>query len=93
MPLDVSYRESCMTLRWKISPHAAPAIRRWGNEYVVHHALSNDTFRLSVHAGSALVALMADDSDLNLRHAGSRGASSLDSCLSELAELGFVARC
>jgi hypothetical protein len=84
-----------MTLRWSIVRSSAPSLRRWGNEVVVHHALSNDTYRLSATAGLALSQLMPDD----MVHAdGMDGLIPLDdadieSALLTLAELGFVAQC
>lgn len=84
-----------MSNRWQIVRSAAPAVRKWGDEYVVHHALSNDTYRLSATAGRLLsdMILMQDD------HAGGPGfacsaedAETLD-CLSALADLGLVTEC
>ncbi len=85
-----------MTLRWRIVRNSAPALRQWGDEYVVHHALSNDTYRLSAPGGRILTELMAAD----MSHAGGIGSSLLPEehadvgiALSALAELGFVAQC
>jgi hypothetical protein len=80
---------------WRIDAHAAPALHRWQDEYVVHHALSNDTHRLSEPAGLILQELMA---------AGVAGVArpgqacaltdeAVQACLAALHELGFVARC
>lgn len=78
-----------MTASWRVAPGASPAIRAWGGEYVVHHALSNDTHRLSEAAGRILTGLIA---------AAESGAPALissddDATLAALAELGFVTRC
>lgn len=78
-----------MSHRWQISRHAAPAVRNWGDEYVVHHALSNDTYRLSATAGRILTQLMADG---DLFTSPIDDADSED-CLSALAELGLVTQC
>ena len=39
---------------WRIADAADLAWRRWEDEYVFHHALANDTHRLSGPAGSVL---------------------------------------
>jgi hypothetical protein len=81
--------------RWRIDAHAAPAVCRWQDEYVVHHSLSNDTHRLSEPAGVILQELLA---------AGNEGVASpgqacdladdvAQACLAALHELGFVTRC
>ena len=84
-----------MTARWRIVPAAAPALRKWGDEYVVHHALSNDTYRLSAAAGRILAGFMTAE---GCNAAGVGGAKSPDDAevsvaLAVLAELGFVTRC
>ena len=84
-----------MLHRWQIVRSAAPAVRRWGDEYVVHHALSNDTYRLSATAGQ----LLSDMISMRDNNAGgpefacsAEDAETLD-CLSALAELGLVTEC
>jgi hypothetical protein len=84
-----------MPLRWQIVRTADPALRRWGGEYLAHHALSNDTYRLSGPAGRILTELMAAQSD-----PGGRSASPLqpeeaeaEAALSVLADLGFISPC
>ena len=95
MPLDRLPDAPGPQLRWCIDAHAAPAVRRWQDQYVVHHALSNDTHRLSEPAGMILQELLA---------AGNAGVASpgqacaltddaVQACLAALHELGFVARC
>jgi hypothetical protein len=42
---------------FRLSPLASLSIRRWGDECVVHHVLSNDTHRVSDAAGRILEAL------------------------------------
>jgi hypothetical protein len=84
-----------MIHRWQIARHAAPAVRNWGDEYVVHHALSNDTYRLSATAGRILTGLMTADVDY------ADGAvlgypmddAEAETCLWALAELGLITQC
>ena len=79
--------------RWRIADHADLAWRHWDGEYVFHHALANDTHRLSDAAGRVL---------LQLARSGEKDAASLalacdlpvpdvELILSELAKLDFVA--
>ncbi|HMM86326.1 MAG: hypothetical protein ACLGIT_11390 [Gammaproteobacteria bacterium] len=64
-------------------------MRRWGDEVVVHHALSNDTYRLSAQAGEALAALTTSGGIV----ADDPADPHRDACLVALADLGFVTRC
>ena len=84
-----------MTQSWRIAPGAAPALRKWGDEYVVHHALSNDTYRLSATAGRILTELVNADgqsaSETGSWH--SLGDAETGVALAALAELGFVVQC
>jgi hypothetical protein len=84
-----------MTRRWQMLPGAEPAIHRWGDEYVVHHGLSNDTYRLSVSAGILLVAIMAKGVATANGGAGVvlTDGTGTEICLSALADLGFVTQC
>ena len=84
-----------MALRWQISRSAAPAIRRWGDECVVHHALSNDTYRISARAGMILTELMGVDMNRgggNDSPCETQGADTEDA-LSALADLAFITEC
>lgn len=84
-----------MTHRWQISRHAAPAVRNWGDEYVVHHALSNDTYRLTSTAGQILTGLMTADvghADHAISDYPMEDAEAED-CLRALAELGLITQC
>lgn len=45
--------------RWTIAPHACLLHAVWNDEWVCHHALSNDTHRLNGLAGRVLAALAA----------------------------------
>jgi hypothetical protein len=80
---------------WRISDLASPAIRRWGDEVVVHHALSNDTYRLSSDAGRALIEIMqagrAGTSGFFVVGAGDEPVHVY--CLAALADLGLITRC
>jgi hypothetical protein len=81
--------------RWQIVRIAAPAVRKWGDEYVVHHALSNDTYRLSATAGrllSDMILMQSDHAEGSRFACSAEDAETLD-CLSALAELGLVTEC
>ena len=84
-----------MTLCWQIAPGAEPAVHRWGDDCVVHHALSNDTFRLSATAGRILTGLMASHSRRadGSGHDGAMQEPEAVNTLSALADLGFVTQC
>jgi len=81
--------------RWRIREDADLAWRFWDGEYVVHHALSNDTFRLSDHAGRVLRRLVEGGAETlsALAQMCEMSSSDLRSTLEELERLGFVARC
>jgi PqqD family protein of HPr-rel-A system len=88
----VEQDEAC---RWCLSADADLAWRQWGGEYVVHHALSNDTHRVTEFAGRLLTALLRSGA-LDLRSlAGECGADSEETAetLEALAQLDLVARC
>lgn len=84
-----------MTHRWKIVSSAAPGVRSWGDEFVVHHALSNDTYRLAAPAGQLLCELMLAETDDNAAAAGVCLADDAETaeCLAALADLGLVTEC
>ena len=80
---------------WQLLPGSEPTIHRWGDEYVVHHALSNDTYRLSLGAGRLLSEMMsAANEPANCGTSASLtcGADA-EACLMALADLGFVTQC
>lgn len=80
--------------RWRIVDSACPAWRHWDGEYVVHHALSNDTHRLSEAAGHVL-ELLAQSGGLvesSLAERSGVPTESLAEVLSVLAQLDLVAR-
>ena len=79
--------------RWRIDEHAGLEWRFWDDEYVFHHALSNDTHRLSERAGAVLVYLLEHGETPQLELASSCGLdlADMDVILSALAKIGFVA--
>jgi len=78
---------------WRIADQAGLAWRQWDGEYVFHHALSNDTHRLSEAAGVVLLQLLEDGETEQAALAGSCGLDSedLDAILSALVKIDFVA--
>ena len=78
--------------RWRIAEHADLAWRHWDGEFVFHHALANDTHRLSDAAGRVLLQLAQDGEQVveNLALACELPASDVDLILSELAKVDFV---
>lgn len=81
---------------WQARADAHLAWRLWDGEYVVHHALSNDTFRLSEVAGRLLVSLSDCDTPRTvpaLAAACEMNGPDVQAVLEELAQLGFVVQC
>jgi PqqD family protein of HPr-rel-A system len=81
--------------RWCLSGDADLAWRHWGGEYVVHHALSNDTHRVTEFAGRLLSALQRSGAvDLRslARECGAE-TEEVAETLAVLAQLHLVARC
>lgn len=86
---------SALKGHWFIAPGARPALRVWDGEFVVHHALSNDTHRLSGVAGQLLIELIDAGGE------GIPGTSDAESgqpeerhpVLLALAELGLITQC
>ncbi len=78
---------------WRLVDYAEPIWRSWDGEYVIHHALSNDTHRLSDSAGQVLaqIAQTGELSALQLAERCSLSESELETILLVLAELDFVA--
>ena len=80
---------------WHIPQDAALQWHRWGDEYVVHHAASNDTHRLSAVAGELLTHLCCSKGasvDELARHSGLDDATAMR-VLEELASLNLAATC
>lgn len=84
-----------MTRAWMVAPGAAPIVRVWNGECVVHHALSNETHRLVASAARILIELADTPSD----SASADGSgSTLDDAealevLQVLSRLDLVTRC
>ena len=78
--------------RFRIADHADLAWRHWDDEYVFHHALANDTHRLSDAAGRVLLRLMrsGEQDAESLALACELPVSDVEMILSELAKLDFV---
>jgi PqqD family protein of HPr-rel-A system len=89
---NASFEESG---RWCVATHADFAVRQWGDEYVVHHALSNDTHRLNRLAGLLLTTLRqagAVDED-SLASACGADRETVADTLAALADLELVVWC
>ena len=84
-----------MMRRWQVLSGSEPAVYRWGDEYVVHHGLSNETYRLSLTAGAILSEIMAaaPAPDDVRGSAGPMDDAEAETCLMTLAGLGFVTEC
>jgi hypothetical protein len=82
-------------LRWNMTYGADLACRFWGEECLVHHALSNDTHRLAAWAGRLLMALlgMGVASTEALSEYLDQDAAEVEAALVVLAELDLVSRC
>ena len=83
-----------MARRWRLAPGADPALHTWGDECVVHHALSNDTYRLAGDAGRILSKL----ADAAATGTSGPGVLVFDDPASQevlevLADLGLVEAC
>lgn len=80
---------------WQIGADANVGWRFWGGEYVVHHQLSNDTFRLSECAGRLLVCLADGEprTEPLIAAACDVSGGDLQPVLEELLKLGFVFQC
>jgi hypothetical protein len=73
-------------------------MRRWGDEFVLHHSLSNDTYRLDLHGGLVLAVLTIADTPLTPLAVAALVGNGLDEAtveeaLASLAEHGFVTPC
>jgi hypothetical protein len=78
---------------WRIPDHAGLAWRHWDGEYVFHHALSNDTHRLSDAAGVILLHLVGqgETEQSTLAEICGLHEEDVDVILSTLAKIDFVA--
>jgi PqqD family protein of HPr-rel-A system len=84
-----------LTACWSLASEASLALRRWDDEYVVHHAQSNDTHRISGTAGRILQMLSeAGMLDIDgLVRDGELDAVEVHETLLALAELDLVTQC
>ena len=91
--INTQYQMDTDTRHWRILDHAGPIWRYWDGEYVVHHAVSNDTHRLSGAAGQVLEQLAGFGEIDATRLSENCGLSEaeLEEILSVLAQLEFVA--
>lgn len=80
---------------WRTATHARLSHAVWDDEWVCHHALSNDTHRLSGLAGRALLALAAGSPCNEAMLASGLGidSGSVAQLLEALESLDFVERC
>jgi transcription initiation factor IIE alpha subunit len=78
---------------WRIDESAGLEWRFWDDEYVFHHALSNDTHRLSEPAGAILLYLLEHGETAEDKLATSCGLDreDVDIILSALTKIDFVA--
>ncbi len=79
--------------RWRPADQADLLWRQWDGEYVFHHALSNDTHRLSEAAGVVLVCLI-EQGEMDgpaLAEACGIEADDVEVILAALAKIDFVA--
>lgn len=82
--------------QWQLDENADMAWRQWDGEYVVHHALSNDTFRLSELAGRVLLALRASPAPCSvaaLAVACGMAPDETEETLENLEAVGLVHPC
>ncbi len=84
--------ETTAQCRWRVPEQGNLVWRHWDGEYVFHHALSNDTHRLSEIAGQLVVHLMAagEHSTQDLATHFDWDEPGIDDILNELATLDFV---
>ncbi|MDO9226215.1 MAG: hypothetical protein Q8K57_17555 [Thiobacillus sp.] len=78
---------------WRIADEAGLVWRYWDGEYVFHHALANDTHRLSEAAGAVLLSLLegGEQEEAILADACGLDREDLDVILSALAKIDFLA--
>jgi hypothetical protein len=84
--------------RWCLIAQAAPAARCWNDEWVIHHALANDTHRLTEPAGLILQHLVdvppnGGLATLDLAERCGIHPDDAEDALQALAAVGFVAQC
>lgn len=79
--------------RWRTADQAGLVWHQWEGEYVFHHALSNDTHRLSEAAGIVLLHLLehGETAETDLARACQIDEADLPVILSALEKIDFVA--
>jgi hypothetical protein len=82
---------------WQADTDAALAWRRWDDEYVIHHALSNDTHRVAELPGLLLVRMNQQPlrtwTRQELADACDAEPEAVDDAMAELLRFGFVRPC
>jgi DNA-binding MarR family transcriptional regulator len=80
---------------WLAAPHADPSFRHWRAEWVVHHAASNDTYRLNDKAGRVLLALRGNQPQTVAEVAAEAAVdvAAAAQILRTLEGLGFATSC
>lgn len=78
--------------KWMVPFHANLALRQWHDECVVHHALSNDTYRLSLIAAEMVEYLLSTgvQPESYLCQHFSLESGELHDMLQELSRLNIV---
>jgi hypothetical protein len=85
-----------MHASWQADRLADLAWRQWDGEFVVHHALSNDTHRLSELAGVVLIRLNERPGPWTVEALVAdcgADAEDVELALQQLAGIGFVHAC
>jgi hypothetical protein len=78
---------------WDVPDRASLAWHQWDGEYVFHHALSNNTYRLAELPGALVQHLLQTGpapTDVLSEHFQTE-PSDMEAILTELARLNFVA--
>lgn len=94
-PTPPSTAPAAATGLWTVSAGADLAVRQWGDECLVHHALSNDTHRLSAWAAEVLFELAdaGPASPAVLAEHLAMAETDIDLALTTLARLDLVCPC
>ena len=81
--------------RLAVAADAQPAWRVWGDQLVIHHALSNDTHRLAQPAGMLLQLLVREgpQSPQSLARLSELSADEFASAMDALIDLDLVVWC
>ena len=84
--------ETFSQIRWRVPSHAKLRWYQWGDEFVVHHALSNDTHRLSKIPGQivARLSLNGEQTESALASHFEVQIADMQALLAELTVLDYV---